>query len=51
MRVFGKPEYLNLYHKHFAPYLRGVNISAWDLEINPQRGLLSYAKVQFRRTV
>lgn len=34
MKVFGKPEFLNLYFRHFAPYLRGINISAWDLSLH-----------------
>ena len=33
VKLFGKPEFLNLYNKYFAPLLRGINISDWDLDM------------------
>lgn len=33
MRINGKPKYLNLYYKHFAPLLRGIDLSRWDIEV------------------
>lgn len=31
MKVFGKPEYLNLYYRYFAPLLAGIDTSSWDV--------------------
>ncbi len=33
MKVFGRPEFLNLYYRYFSPLLRGVDIDVWNLDL------------------
>jgi len=33
LKLYGHPRFLNLYNKHFAPLLRGVDTFTWDFDL------------------